>query len=364
MSICANCRREFPGDYPLYCSCGHVTGREAGIRIAAVDRPNVWRIWHERLAAAIRSGQWDPDAERDWFAKTWSPMIPAGDCNCADNWRPLLRANPVDWSTADAALESSRILHNLVSRNHSGRPELTAAQVRFLYLQEPPTRERCVVTVATGHKFRELLNYSRPSLVAYAGTVDADYYELTDTQFPDWKREKFRVYDFARAYGRTLFVDADCWIRPSCPDLFELVAADRVGMHDDYPFQVSTDWLARARSELFAAEGIDAPPDAPHCYNSGVVVCSRESADIWAPPRNPLPPIHVAEQLLIEYRALSRGNLQPLPRSLNCQFWMRDFAAAAESAEIIHLADCPAKLAELKKWAAAGLGKQASVPIV
>lgn len=350
MSTCENCLREFPGGYPLYCACGHVTGREAGYSFES--QANAWRVLHSRFAAAIKSGVWEPSIERAWFAETWSTMIPRR-CGCAESWPKLLARIGINWDSAETAFHSSWELHNAVSIEHAGNPPITFEQARFLFLDEPPVRDRCVVTIGTGAKFRELLRVSRQSLLAYAERCNADYYEITDPQFVDWKREKFRVYDFASRYQRTLFVDADCWIRPSCPDLFEVVPTNRVAMHDDRPFQASSDWIKKHRRELYASQEIVADPDTEFCLNSGVVLCSKESAGVWLPPKKPFPNFHIAEQLLVEYQAMQTGPVEILPRRFNCQFWMNDFATASLDSDVIHLADCRSKLAEMRKLAAA-----------
>ncbi|MDI7046784.1 hypothetical protein QMN58_25070, partial [Escherichia coli] len=42
--------------------------------------------------------------------------------------------------------------------------------------------------------------------------------------------EKFRVHTYARYFGQTLYVDADCWIKPECPNLFDMYDT---ALHDD-----------------------------------------------------------------------------------------------------------------------------------
>ncbi len=108
----------------------------------------------------------------------------------------------------------------------------------------------------------------------------------TEPLFDDLKREKFRVYEFAKRYNRCLFVDADCWIRPSCPDSFSFVPETSVAMHDDYPNQAKSDWLTAERRAIFASQGIEGNPAIPHCFNSGVVMCSKATAGFWLPPKN------------------------------------------------------------------------------
>ncbi len=97
--------------------------------------------------------------------------------------------------------------------------------------------------------------------------------------------EKFRVLEFARQYERTLYIDADVILRESAPDLFELVPRGYVAMHDDWPHLPSYDWLWSERAAILGSQG--RPMDRMEtAWNTGIVLCDRDQADIW---QHPLP---------------------------------------------------------------------------
>jgi hypothetical protein len=349
MSRCDNCGREFPGGYPLHCGCGHITGKTVAdqFRLSAAGE-NLWVRWHSRLAAAIKRGEWDADEQRQWHREEFVKNIPRTACDCSKKYAKLCAANPIDWSTAETAFASSVLHHSLVNQSiEIPKPGLSLNAARVLYLQEQSQTPRALVTIATGHKYRQILAESRPSLVRYAEKCQADYFELTDARHSDWRVEKFRVHSIATCYDQTLFVDADCWIRDSCPDLFALYPRG-AALHNDWEFLHEFTWYHRARLRLFESQGFTPTEDPKLALNSGVVLCDRATADLWKPPLKPFPRDHVAEQILVETQAM-RGELHFMPSEFNCQWWFKAFTRLQPSAHIVHFADSPTKLISLRE---------------
>lgn len=209
------------------------------------------------------------------------------------------------------------------------------------WLEPPPieftrTKRNLVVTVAIGEEFGKLLEITGPLMKKYADRVGADFIVITDKTQPWWGLEKFRVKPLVEAYERTLFVDADCIIRPSCCDLFEAVPSDKVGIHDDWLFNKSTDWAYGEWEQLMRSQGRN-DPLRKRMLNTGVVVCSRQHANIWTPPTLPIPGIHCDEQFLIDDKI---KDWHALPQACNHQFWFENFNEKLPKAEIVHLAAC------------------------
>ena len=309
-------------------------------------QPNAWHIIHTRYAAAISLEQWNEATERDWLNTEFPKLIPAS-CGCADAWKPL--ADQLDLSNAEAAFQSAWNAHNVVSTQHvqPPLPTITYAQCRAMYLGEQ-LGGRCVVTLATGAAAVETLGVSRPSLQAYAKHCGADYLELRGHTEPWWGLEKFRVRNLALAYDRCLFLDCDLLIDANCPNLFDLVPVDCVGIHDDYPLLSSHEWLAAERAEVFKSQSVPGLYTAT-CLNTGVVICSRQHADIWTRPVDPFPTSHCAEQIWIEYKA-SKYPIFKLPTEFNTQWWMKDFTARLSAACIAHWANCQTKANAMREF--------------
>lgn len=355
MQLTCECGRAVPECSLYRCLCGTIHGDKTRIKIdqsspIALATPiasrkqelpialNAWHTIHTRYASAISSGQWNETTERHWLDTVFQLLIPCGDCG--GRWleiRPQL-----DLSSAESAFESCWRLHNLVSARHvqPAKAELSYRQCRAIYLGEA-TAGLCVVTLATGHQANDVLNVSRPSLAAYAARCNADYIELRGTTEPWWGLEKFRVRNLAKAFERTLFLDCDVIIRENCPDLFALVPETQIGMHDDWPHLMGVEWLRAERKSVFDSQAIDGIyPEA--AMNTGVVMVSRQHADIWTRPRDPFPTSHCAEQIWIEFLA-SEYPVFKLPTEFNCQWWMGDFEQRKPSSHVIHWANCRSK---------------------
>lgn len=223
----------------------------------------------------------------------------------------------------------------------------------IFYVRRKPN---LVVTVAIGEKFQELLSYTGPSFAAYAHRCNADYIVISNSTQVWWGLEKFRIQPLVADYDRTLFVDADCYIRPSTPNVF-LLPRSHLHIHDDYSLNKNiSEWLPREWMDVMATQYDSTPPIA-RCLNTGFVVCTHDHAGIWTPPVHPITGDHCNEQIWID-RNIYRMQIPhlPLPLSMNLQYWMDElFFSQYPLAHVIHLANCShdLRLRYLKKEAAA-----------
>jgi hypothetical protein len=201
--------------------------------------------------------------------------------------------------------------------------------------------EIAVVTVAAGTEFGLLLKLNR-SIQEYADRIGATYIEITDATQRWWGYEKFRVYDYARQFKYTIYVDADAIVSKDCPNLIDLLGDSDVLIHNDYPLIPRTEWIEKEKERVYLSQQLADDTEIPAlCLNTGVVVCRQESADIWKPPTLPLPQLHCAEQFWIEYQSLP-FKVSYLPREFNNQWWMKDFDQTP--CFIKHYASCPNRL--------------------
>ncbi len=202
-----------------------------------------------------------------------------------------------------------------------------------------PRKPRLVITIAIGKSFQEFFKRTGPLFEEYARRCDADFVFLTNPTQQWWGLEKFRVQQFAAAYERTLYLDADVILRDSTPDLFEFVPRGHIAMHDDWPHLPSHDWLFEERRSILQSQHIPMS-DAATTWNTGVVLCDREHANLWVPPTEPFLPTHCAEQFWVEHNA-RQFPLFELPTELNTQYWMPRFSELHPTAKVIHLSNCP-----------------------
>lgn len=203
-----------------------------------------------------------------------------------------------------------------------------------------PRSKRLIITVATGDAQKILAN-TAGSMKNYAIRCGADFIALTNST-QEWPlAEKFRIAHYAKFYERTLFLDADVFVRSSAPDIFDEVPAGRIAMHDDTPGLLRSsfglDWM-RLELETICASQQWPVPLAAFCLNTGVVLFDKKDADIWAPPLRPFPTFHCAEQDIVQIRVAASGRLFSLHEKWNWQWWDNLEFAGIEYANFIHLA--------------------------
>lgn len=341
--ICLECNAIFPEEWGVV-KCNHrYPNRDytkptvSAITKATYSPTNPWVVIHNRYASAIKTNRWHEPTERQWLNSEFVKLIPC--VSCGNKW---LEISPLmDLSTSESAFQSSWQLHNRVSQQHVNPPHdaIPYEHCRAIYLGEQINR-LCVVTLATGPAV-PILEISRKSISEYARRCGADYIELRGTTEQWWGLEKFRVHNIAKAFERTLFLDCDLLIGDDCPNLFDVVPSDYVAMHDDYPYLKAVEWLDQERKTVFDSQHVEGCYPQK-CLNTGVVMCSREHADIWTRPTDPFPTSHCAEQIWIEYLA-NHYSIFELPTELNTQWWMRDFGRLKANANITHWANCKDK---------------------
>lgn len=241
-------------------------------------------------------------------------------------------------------------LHNAVNE------KLNKSQMSWLDFEAcwldiaPRTKNRLVISVATGPSYNDLLKLTKPSMQAYAERCNADLVCLTNQRFDQWQREKFRVYEFAQQYDETLFVDADCLVRTTTIDLFDDCKGHDVGMHDDLDRLPKTWVFMDEYSSVMKSQGLEAT-EPKSIWNSGIVYCTRDSSDIWKPPPLRLPDSHCSEQFWVHHQA-SKYRIKSLDSVNNWQYWFKGFADGVDRASVVHLANHPDKASGISQYLA------------
>ncbi len=290
------------------------------------------------------------EALKSWYAAVLPEAVREGkQCVCVYHpqvpWE-CVEAVPIDraWQRikADTATDARRQLAEWSS--HAQSQESTSivwSPPKPLAL--PMQHKHVVVTIAIGDEYQKQLEITGPLMQQYARRIGADFITITDRTQTWWGLEKFRLQQIAEAYDRTIYLDADCVVRPTTRNLFDMVAANTVGMHSDAEHDPeNANWASSEWEDLIRSQQTDAPYPGT-LMNSGVIVCSRAHANIFTPPSLPIPGRHCDEQLWIERNLFHFGHpWMPLPTELNHQWWVNRFEDRALLArtEIIHLAGC------------------------
>lgn len=200
-------------------------------------------------------------------------------------------------------------------------------------------KDKLIITVATGAGFQELLSYTGNTLQLYADKIGADFIALTNQTQDWWGLEKFRVYNYAKSYNRTLFLDADVCLTNFTPNIFDIVPEGHVGAHNDWYQVPEYDWIAPERNRMLVSQGVTPYPSTV-LLNSGIILCDKQHAGVWSAPTKPFVPTHCAEQFWVEH-CIHPYPVYHLPSTLNVCIWMKDFYSLLEKAKIIHLANIP-----------------------
>lgn len=200
--------------------------------------------------------------------------------------------------------------------------------------------DRAVVTLATGDKFKQLLDIARPTFQSYALKCHATYIEIVRDSSTYPEGDKFRMTQlFYAGYREVLFVDADALIMPDTPNLFDLVPSEyAVAIHDDRKYLKSVLWLDEEYTRLIASQGLTSP-NPRSCYNTGFMLI-RDRRAINHP--NPFPRSHTAEQSLINLNiAVNKLKVFELDREWNEQWWWGQRLPARAGTHVYHWASAP-----------------------
>lgn len=214
--------------------------------------------------------------------------------------------------------------------------------------------ETAVVTITMG-EHAKLAHLTHPTIKAYADKIGADFVVIKDRLIsqttPHW--EKFQIYHMLSHYKRIIYLDTDIIVRDDCPNLFEVVPENKLGVFNEGPF---TD--RRGAMQLAAEQYQTKLDDWDGVYfNSGVMVVSRQQRDIFVKPSEEI--FNFYEQSYLNLRAHKlRIELHKLNYNFNRMSCMDSVTGMHRLASyIVHYAGCPGmqQLMEiisndLKKW--------------
>lgn len=144
-------------------------------------------------------------------------------------------------------------------------------------------KDNLVLTISIGEFHNEVAKWTLPSIKKYAKKIGADFVNITENhpEFITQKWNKFYIHELLNKYKRILYLDVDIIVREDCPDLFELVPEDKLGMFNEGRFAPRFEFLQQA-SEYYG-EPLKKWNGA--FYNSGVMVISRRHKQIFKLPK-------------------------------------------------------------------------------
>ena len=140
----------------------------------------------------------------------------------------------------------------------------------------------CVFTVTIGEYYKNLAVITHPIIQRYADKIGADFLvaDESDKTLITQKWNKFMIYQLLNKYDRIIYVDTDLIIRDDCPNLFDVVPSDKLGMFNEGKYAPRLEYIQDASK----AYGEDVYKWNGKFYNSGVMVISRIHKQIFKPP--------------------------------------------------------------------------------
>ena len=148
-----------------------------------------------------------------------------------------------------------------------------------------------VFTIAIGENYKKIADLTAPTMIAYADKIGAEFKCLTEQKvaltYPYW--EKFIVGEFLESYEKVLFIDVDAIVRSDCPNLFELVPADEIGLYNEGLLTTEAEKAEHFSVMQKTFKEYDQPwPEAydGRFYNSGIMVVPRSMKWLFVKPEH------------------------------------------------------------------------------
>ncbi len=188
-----------------------------------------------------------------------------------------------------------------------------------------PANKYAVITCAVNHDGRLMQAVTGDNLRAYADRIGADFHVITGDNNQFGLIQKLQAGSYLDHYERIIFLDIDIVVSPNCPNLFDIVPEDSIGMHDDYAAIAASTvekWLENEYKHLQESQDEEVV-EIPWCLNSGVIVCSQRHKGMFNPPKRPFLESHCAEQSLVNINIFKQKlKWANLKRAYNWQWWI------------------------------------------
>ena len=202
------------------------------------------------------------------------------------------------------------------------------------------SKKLLVLTIAIGAQYKKLAKLTHPSLKKYANRVGGEFLcinkERISETTPHW--EKFQIYNLLEKYDRILYLDTDIIVRDDCPNLFDFVPEDMLGMFNEAQFTVRSKEMM---IDICKEYGVQLPGWDGRYFNSGVMVISKMHRELFRKPEKEI--FNFYEQSYINMIIAGyRPEMFELPYMFNRMTCVDSFTGENRlSSYIVHYAGCP-----------------------
>lgn len=102
-------------------------------------------------------------------------------------------------------------------------------------IKEKGINMNCIYSMSIGEKNEKLSSITFDTIKKYANKINADFVVNREynKNFLSQNLQKFFIYNLLDKYDRVLYIDSDMIIRYDCPNLFDIVPEDKLGMWNE-----------------------------------------------------------------------------------------------------------------------------------
>lgn len=144
-------------------------------------------------------------------------------------------------------------------------------------------KDNLVLTIAIGEYYNRIAKITLPFLKEYAEKIGADFILINEfnEKYITQKWNKFYISELLNDYRRIIYLDIDIIVRKDCPNLFDIVPENELGMFNEGRYVPRFEFLEQA-SEYY---GEPLKKWNGKFFNSGVMVISRIHKQLFRMPQ-------------------------------------------------------------------------------
>lgn len=144
-------------------------------------------------------------------------------------------------------------------------------------------KDTLVLTISIGEYHKKIAKITLPFIKKYAEKINSDFLNIDEfkSEYITQKWNKFYIHELLNKYKRILYLDVDLIIREDCPNIFDIVPENKLGMFNEGRYVPRFEFLDQA-SEYY---GEPLKKWNGKFYNSGVMVISRKHKQLFKMPK-------------------------------------------------------------------------------
>jgi lipopolysaccharide biosynthesis glycosyltransferase len=146
--------------------------------------------------------------------------------------------------------------------------------------------QKAIITLSVG--YQQFFDKTHPLMQIYSQRIGADFIKITGssdqlTTIPSgYKLEKFQIHNYLSIYDRVIYLDGDMVIHPQCPNLFDLVPENKLGVVCEVQPYFNREKVFREACDFY---GANYPHNFQHWFNTGMMVLSRQHQIMFEKPQ-------------------------------------------------------------------------------